>query len=274
MSSVGISTIADAVTYPENEEKLVTLIRTLTGDNIPFVVLGRMSNVLFKEPRYDGVVVRTTRINTKKLAESILTVSCGGGLASSIKEAARFDLGGLEGLSGIPATIGGMVKRNAGAFGYEIADRFREAICYLPSCDRVEKFNRDDMRFSYRRSALCDLDAIVLQASFELLKKSKNEIIHELCEYKTRRLSSQPLGYPSLGSVFKRYNGVSAGYYIDEIGLKGYRIGGACVSEKHAGFIVNIGGATAYDYIRLIEYVKERVYSELGILLEEEIEII
>ena len=274
MSSVGISTLASAVAFPEDEGKLISVIRALKERSIPFVVLGRMSNVLFKEPEYNGVVVKTTRITTKSVAENILTLSCGAGLASELRRLAELSLGGMEGLSGIPATVGGMVKRNAGAFGYEIFDRFKEAICYLPSSDELRAFSKEDMRFSYRTSALCHLDAIVLRASFELASKPRDEILSELEKYKTRRTTSQPLGYPSLGSVFKRYNGVSAGYYIDKAGLKGCRIGGACVSEKHAGFILNMGGATAYEYLSLVEYVKNRVYSEFGIMLEEEIEII
>ena len=274
MSSVGISTVARIVAFPRNEEELISALRALKEKRIPVVVLGRMSNVLFKEQIYNGVVIRTTQIQTKSLAENVATLSCGASLASTIRIAADRSLGGMEGLFGIPGTVGGLVKQNAGAFGYEISDCFMEALCYIPSFDEVRVLNRNDMSFSYRSSALVDLDAIVLRASFKLVDKPKDKIVNELKEYKSRRLASQPLGYPSLGSVFKRSNGVSAGYYIDKAELKGHRIGGACVSEKHAGFIVNIGGATSRDYLALIEYVKSRVYSVFGIELEEEIEII
>ena len=114
----------------------------------------------------------------------------------------------------------------------------------------------------------------MIKATFELIHKKYDDIIEEIADYKNRRLTSQPLEYPSIGSVFKRHNGISAGFYIDKAGLKGYKIGGACVSKKHAGFIINEGGATAQDYLKLIDYVKERVFTEFSIELEEEIEII
>ena len=180
----------------------------------------------------------------------------------------------MEGLFGIPGTVGGMVRQNAGAFGYEISDRFKCATCYHPYTQSISNYSKDDMQFSYRDSILRNNSAILLNATFELIEKKRNDILAEIAEYKERRVTTQPLEYPSLGSIFKRYNGISAGYYIDRAGLKGHCIGGACVSSKHAGFIVNKGGATAEDYLKLIEYVKDKVYSVFGIELEEEIEVI
>ena len=253
---------------------LVDLINVLGENYIPHFVAGRMSNVLIRNGRYDGVLIITTKIKGKSRAENLVTLSCGEILTPAILSLAYEDLGGLEGLSGIPGTVGGMVRQNAGAFGYEVKDRFKEALCYVRSVSEIRRFEKDDMRFSYRDSILAGGNAILLCATFDLLRKKREDILSEINRYREHRLSTQPTDHPSLGSVFMRYNGVSAGYYIDRAGLKGAFLGGARVSEKHAGFIINTGGATADDYLGLINFVKDRVYSVFGVELEEEIQII
>ena len=130
------------------------------------------------------------------------------------------------------------------------------------------------MKFSYRQSILDDIDAIILSAKFDFIAKRREDIMSEIDEIRACRLKAQPLEFPSLGSVFKKHNGVSAAYYIDRCGLKGYSIGGARVSDKHAGFIINTGSATSDDYLRVIEHAKKTVYSVFGVALEEEIKII
>lgn len=274
LTSSRISALARAVVYPRSEEKLIELISKLNAIDTKYILLGRMSNVLISENKYDGAIIITTKINGKTLAENRVTFSCGASIGGTVKKMAIDNLGGMEGIVGIPGTVGGMVKQNAGAFGYEISDRLVGATCYLPTARSILTFTKKDMDFGYRDSKLRHTNAILLNATFELLEKKYNDIIEEISEYKTRRLATQPICNPSLGSVFKRYNNQSAGYYIDRAGLKGYSIGGACISTKHAGFIVNMGGATAADYLKLIEYTKEKVYSVFGIELEEEIEII
>lgn len=274
LTSVGISAIARAVAYPDSEEKLVTLINTLNENEIPFIVVGRMSNVLLKDHRYNGILIKTTKITKKTVAENKVTLSCGSLLSKTVMEMAELQLGGLEGLFAIPGTVGGMVRQNAGAFGYEISDRLVNAFCYLPATCTYKTYTNDDMRFSYRNSAIAADGAVLLNATLEFVPKSREDILSSIREYREKRRLTQPIEYPSLGSVFKRYRGVSAGYYIDKSGLKGYTIGGAQISKKHAGFIVNVGGATADDYLMLTEYVKEKVYAEFGIELEEEIQVI
>ena len=273
-SSVKISTLARAVAYPDDEEKLVKIVKALKDADVPFVVMGRMSNVLFKNDTYNGVIIKTAKINTNTVAEGKITLSCGTTLGGIIRRLADKNLGGMEGLSGIPGTVGGMVKQNAGAFGYEISDRFTEAVCYCPISNKIRKMSKDDMQFSYRDSILKKQNLILIRATFMLVQKARDEVQREIDEYRTKRLLTQPTDYPSLGSTFKRHLGIGAGYYIDKAGLKGHSIGGVRVSEKHAGFIINAGGATADDYLRLIECIKQRVYAEFGIELEEEIEII
>ena len=273
-TSSRISSVARAIAYPESEEKLVDLISRLNDIGAKHIVLGKMSNVLIKNGKYDGVIVKTHKINKYNLAENILTLSCGASLSGATQKMVAFDLGGMEGLIGIPGTVGGMVRQNAGAFGYEIADRFKYAICYLTTTQNTVKLSKDDMQFAYRDSILAHARATLISATFELIPKRRDDVVDEINVYRIKRLETQPVTKPSLGCVFKRYNGVSAGYYIDKAGLKGCSVGGACVSRKHAGFIVNNGGATATDYLSLIEYVKERVFHEFNIELEEEIEII
>lgn len=274
LTSSRISSVARAIAYPDSEEKLVDLISRLNDISAKYIVLGKMSNVLIKNGKYDGVIIKTHKINRYNLAESTLTLSCGANLSRIAQKMATLDLGGMEGLIGIPGTVGGMVRQNAGAFGYEISDRFKYAICYLPTTQNTVKLFKDDMQFAYRDSILAHAKATLINATFELIPKRYDDIVDETNSYRKKRLETQPVAKPSLGCIFKRYNGVSAGYYIDKAGLKGYSIGGACVSHKHAGFIVNNGCATATDFISLIEYVKERVFHEFNIELEEEIEII
>lgn len=232
-----------------------------------------MSNLLIKNGVYNGVIIKTDKLQTKSLAESKLTLLCGARMSNAIHSMAALGLGGMEGLAGIPGTVGGMVKQNAGAFGYETADRFISAECYLANEKRIATFSKEDMRFAYRSSALSD-SIVMISATFDLMTFSPERIHSRMNDIKEKRRASQPLEFPSLGSIFKRCNGQSAGYYIDRVGLKGASVGGAEVSKKHAGFIINKGGATADDFLRLIDLVKRRVYAELGIELEEEIEII
>ena len=259
---------------PDSKEKLVALIGLLHEGQIPYKMIGGMTNLLFKSTIYKGVVIKTDKIQGKNLAEDKITISCGARMGSVIRSIARIGLGGMEGLAGIPGTVGGMVRQNAGAFGYEVADRFVSAECYVPRDQRYVIFSRADMRFAYRSSALADSGSVLLSATFEPLRESPELILKSIKEIDGKRRRAQPLEYPSLGSTFKRCNGRSAGFYIDRAGLKGMRIGGAEVSRKHAGFIINIGGATANDFLKLIDVVKGKVYADFGIELEEEIEVI
>lgn len=274
MTSVRISTVADAVAYPEDEEKLITVIETLRSFQIPYIVAGRLSNVLFRSTRYKGVIINTAKFTTKYEAEKLVELACGTSLPKIIREMADIGLGGMEGLYGIPGTVGGMVRQNAGAFNYEISDTFLSARCYYPTTGAVKTLEKDDMNFSYRHSVLANTDLILLSAKFLFVPKDKRSIFEEIAEYSHIRRSTQPIGSPSLGSVFKRVGNISAAYYIDRSGMKGLCVGGAKVSEKHAGFIVNNGDATANDYLTLIDIIKEKVLKLYGIELEEEIVII
>ena len=273
-SSAKLPTFSRFVVYPESENGFINLLHLVREYEVPYFVIGGMSNLLVRNHIYDGVFIKTDKIAAKYLAEDKITLGTGVRMSGVIRDMASRGLGGLEGLAGIPGTVGGMVKQNAGAFGYETSDRLKCAICYFPEDNKLLKLSGKDMCFSYRSSILSEKKAVLVSATFELTSKPADEIISEITEIREQRLKSQPVEYPSLGSVFKRYNGVGAGFYIDKAKLKGFSIGGAQVSEKHAGFIVNTGGATADDYLRVVDYVKNRVYAVWGIELEEEIEII
>ena len=269
-----IHSFASAVAYPDSVLGLVTLVGALDENEIPFIIVGRMSNVLLKDSLYKGVLIITTNIKGKCRAETQVTASCGESLSDVIRMMALSDLGGCEGLCGIPASVGGAARQNAGAFGYEVSDRFTKALCYRRSTGELFEITKEEMQFSYRDSALKDKDIVLLNATFDFLPRCREAVFAEINEYAKKRREAQPTDKPSLGSVFKRYDGVGAGYYIDKAGLKGYSVGGVEISRKHAGFIVNNGDATADDFLRLVDIVKERVSSVFGIELKEEIEII
>ena len=273
-SSAKLPMYARYVAYPDNEEKLVNLLSLLCEIQIPYKLMGGMTNLLVKNGMYDGVVIKTDKLQRKRLAENRITLFCGVRMASVIRSMARLGLGGMDGLAGIPGSVGGMVRQNAGAYGYEISDRFVSADCYLTKDKKVVTLSKDCMQFEYRNSVLTDNSTVLVSATFELIPSSPQLLLERISDFGKKRRASQPIEYPSLGSTFKRYNGQSAGFYIDRAGLKGARVGAAEVSEKHAGFIINKGGATADDFLKLIDIVKGRVYSYFGIELEEEIEII
>lgn len=233
-----------------------------------------MTNLLIKDGMYQGVVIKTDKISATSSTENVVSCSCGIKMSRIIRSMASLGLGGMEGLFGIPGTVGGMVKQNAGAFGYEISDRFVSAVCYYPDVGSIVTHYRNDMHFAYRSSVLSKSSAVLISATFDFVPTFQETILGKIRDFQATRREKQPLEYPSLGSVFKRHSGHSAGYYIDRSGLKGVSVGGAEISEKHAGFIINRGGATACDYLKLIDMAKEKVYADFGIELEEEIEII
>lgn len=274
MSYMRIDTIARFIVYPKDEKAFINIIDFLSERPFRFTVLGNISNVLFKDAFYDGIIVKTTKYKIKCLAEAEFELGCGAMLAPVVRQMADDCRGGFEGLLGIPGTVGGMLRQNAGAFGYEISDRFICARIYDARDKKITKYSKADMRFTYRDSILRDKDLILLSATFDTVPRNRKDIHDDIKAFAEKRKASQPINLPSLGSTFKRVGDVSAGYYIDNAGLKGIHVGGAAVSTKHAGFIVNSGSATSADVLKLIDMVKNSVYQKFGILLEEEIEII
>ncbi len=273
----GIGGPADFLARPADLEDLKSLIEAVAGEGVPLLVLGRGSNVLISDRGFRGVVVVIGReMGEVGLdAEHKVEVESGCGLDKLITWAVDSGLGGLEGLSGIPGSTGGAVRMNAGALGSSIGELV-ESVCVLSLGGKsIEDrcLDREEVGFEYRRTELEDTD-LIYKVKLKLQEEDKTILAERRKEALSWRRANQPIGLPSAGSVFRNPPGAAAGELIDRCGLKGMRVGGAVVSEKHANFIVNTGGASADDVYRLMERIKAEVSSEQGVELEEEIRLI
>lgn len=266
-----IGGIVGAVVYPKSVDSFVRLLQMLQTRCVKHAVIGRGSNILVADDGYDGVFVMTGQLKKIKIEGLTLTAECGAPITQCALFAKDAGLSGLEFAYGIPGSVGGAVYMNAGAYGGEIKDIFSECVLYDARTDETITRGCDLMDFSYRESALKHDKLILLSASFTLASDDPERIMQRMTENMNARREKQPLEYPSAGSVFKRCAGYYTAKLIDEAGLKGCRIGGAEVSEKHAGFIVNRGGATANDVLYLIKIITNRIYELHGITLEREI---
>ena len=274
ISSIGIGAVCDFAVYPHSQDEFLSIVLFLENNAVKYFIAGRLTNVLFCCKRYHGVVVFTTKMNRYCVAENEVSAECGAVFSSMLKSLSELSLGGGEQLFGIPGSVGGMVYNNAGAFGKSVSDCFLQANLYSLNDKRLVITSASEMDFSYRKSILQNKKHVLLSAKFQFQKKDKTEIFEAFNSVIAKRKSSQPYGAKSLGSIFKRTEGVPISKLIDGMGLKGLRIGGAEISRKHAGFIVNVGDATAEDVLRLVELIKERLYREYGIDAEEEIELL
>ncbi|MCL2095496.1 MAG: UDP-N-acetylmuramate dehydrogenase [Oscillospiraceae bacterium] len=274
---------ANLVVFPDNIENFTGLFKIIKEYDLKYILLGNGSNVLLCENNFDGVVIITSRMNNIRLGSPDFSDSekiyadCGASLNRLANTARDNSLSGLEFAYGIPGTLGGAVCMNAGAYGGQISDVIYSSE-YI-DCRTCEVFalDRDAHEFAYRESVYeKNKDYILLSAALELKRgeKSAEEIEAAMNKNMAARKEKQPLEYPSAGSVFKRGADFFTARLIDESGLKGCRIGGAQVSEKHAGFIINRGGAKFSDVLKLIERIKSDVYSKTGKKIECEIKII
>jgi UDP-N-acetylmuramate dehydrogenase len=231
-----------------------------------------MSNVLVSDEGFDGVVIKTDRLCDLKCCDDIIVAECGVSLPALACFSAKRGLSGIEALSGIPGSLGAGVMINAGAFGREIGEVVESVLVYSVAEGDIIRLGAEEIKFNYRSTSLTN-SVVFLSATIKLSYSSSLEVFSEMNRIREVRRSAQP-SLPSLGSVFKRPNAhLSAGKLVDLCGLKGYKCGGAQISEKHAGFIVNQGNATAKDYLFLMEYTRECVFSRFGIKLENEVEI-
>lgn len=265
---------AKIMVYPKSTDKLILLLKYLKDNNIKFMVLGFGSNVLFSDNLYDGVIIKLDEFNNIEFEETKVTCGCGASLMKVAMMAVRRGLTGLEFASGIPGSIGGAIYMNAGAYksdmGYIVSK-----VKVLTKDYKVITMVNKEMNFHYRTSFLQkNKDYICLEATFKLKKGNKEEMENLINERKKRRLESQPLEYPSAGSVFRNPEGDFAGRLIEELGYKGLEKGGAQVSSKHANFIINKGNASSKDIKELIEFVKDSVYDKYKIKLKVEQEFI
>lgn len=243
------------------------------ANNIDIIILGNGSNILFKEQGFDGIVLKV-ELDKIYINNDELILEAGAKNAIVGAKALENELTGFEFAAGIPGTIGGAIRMNAGAYGDEMKD-IVESVTYIDyDTLEIKKLINKECNFSYRHSIFCNNKNVIISTILKLSKGNKEEIKQKMDELAASRKEKQPLEYPSAGSTFKRGEDFITAKLIDECGLKGYQIGGAQVSEKHAGFIINKDNATATDIINLIEYIKKVVLEKTGKLIELEVEII
>lgn len=272
-TSFHIGGSARRMAFPAYEEQIAALWRICRDIEIPMYVIGRGTNLLVPDEGLDCVVIHTSGLNGIKVGENgEIEAGAGAKLAQIAVQAQREGLSGLAFAHGIPGSLGGGILMNAGAYGGEMKQVVR-SVRALTSNGIVE-FSGDELKFEYRRSVFSDMTAVILSAKLQLEKGDSAAIRAEMDDYMARRKRTQPLEYPSAGSTFKRPEGHYAGALIDECGLRGFSVGGAQVSEKHAGFIINRGGATYGDVKALMEQVAQRVYEHSGVHLEPEVRIL
>ena len=264
---------ADYFLIPENTSELQSAIKICRANNIPYFILGNGSNILVSDKGIEGAVISTEKLNTIEVYEDTIYAQAGAKLSKTASIAAENSLSGFETLSGIPGTVGGAVFMNAGAYGGEIKDVALEVYA-IDENGNEKTFSNSECNFGYRSSVFSSGEYIITGAKFRLRTKYKDEITAQMRDYAERRRDRQPLSFPSAGSTFKRPEGYFAGKLIQDSGLRGFAIGGAAVSEKHCGFVVNTGNATCSDVVNLIDYIKKCVYEKFGVMLHEEVRII
>ena len=264
---------ADYFVTPKTAEQVQEVVRLANECDIPFMLLGNGSNLIIKDGGIRGIVMYLGEFNEIEVVDTTVRAQSGALIADVSKEALHYHLTGLEFACGIPGSVGGALFMNAGAYGGEIKDVLKEAIVITPDGELLT-IQAEDLHLSYRTSSIQTNGYIVLEALFEL-EVGKYEEIKSMMDVLTyKRESKQPLEYPTCGSVFKRPPGNFAGKLIQDSGLQGVQIGGAEVSKKHAGFIINKDEATASEYIALIKHVQKVVKENFDVELEREVRII
>ncbi len=265
---------ADLMIFPDTTEKLSAILENANKNNIKIFVLGKGSNLLVGDDGVNAAVINTCKLNSIELIEdTVIKCECGTSLSRLCRFALENSLSGLEFAFGIPGSAGGAAYMNAGAYGGEMKD-------VLISCEHINpdgtlsSYNGNELSLGYRHSAYSDNDLIITSLTLKLTKGRKEDIKSKMDELIAKRKEKQPLEFPSAGSTFKRPEGYFAGALIEQCGLKGYTCGGAQVSTKHAGFVVNIGSASARDVLNVIEHCRKIVFEKTGVMLEPEVKII
>lgn len=265
---------ADFFVIPETIEQLAETVRICREQKAPFYILGNGSNLLVGDKGYRGVIIQVYKnLNAVHTDGQVISAQAGAMLSVIAKQALSHGLAGFEFASGIPGTLGGAVVMNAGAYGGEMKDIIRKVTVLTPE-GKIQTISGDQMEFGYRTSIVEKKSLIVLSAVIELENGNSEEIRSRMEELKRKRTSRQPLELPSAGSTFKRPQGYFAGKLIMDAGLQGFTVGGAQVSEKHCGFVVNRGGASAADVRELMRQVTEKVQERYGVTLEPEVKML
>lgn len=263
---------ADIFVVPQSISEAAVIVRLLLAEKIPYRVIGNGSNLLVSDKGYRGVIICLSKgMDSIEINGNTLYAQAGALLSKVCYEAYEKSLSGLVFASGIPGSVGGAVCMNAGAYGGEMKDVITKVDLLDCTTGETVSFSNSQMGFSYRTSIVKEKSLIVLGAEFSLASGDKKTIKEEMDELSARRREKQPLEYPSAGSTFKRPEGYFAGKLIEDSGLRGYSVGGAMVSDKHCGFVINKGGATSEDIITLIRDVRRTVSDKFGVLLEPEV---
>ncbi len=274
VSSFRIGGNASYVIYPTVSHEIASVSAFCKSISIPCIVIGNASNLLFSDSGYEGAVIVTTQVKDIVIDGNTVKVGCGASLTHLASVVAEASLTGLEFAYGIPGTVGGAVYMNAGAYGGEIKDVCLSVTVYDGELDEIYDIKAEDCGFGYRESIFQNSDKIILGAKLRLSEGVHSDITEKMNCLMQQRIDKQPLNYPSAGSTFKRYPGFFSGKLIEEAGLKGYTVGGAQVSEKHAGFIINVGNATASDVLALIGHIRSVIKENVGIELQTEVKYI
>ncbi len=263
---------ADWLVTPTEEEQIREVVNLLRTENVPYYVMGNGSNLLVGDKGYRGVIIQLGKnlSQIRMTEEGVLYAQAGALLSKIAAEALAQSLTGFEFASGIPGTLGGAVMMNAGAYGGEMKHVLKDALA-LTANGELRVLPVEQMALGYRTSIFAQNGDIVLSAQIRLQEGSPEEIRAYMDELKEKRITKQPLEYPSAGSTFKRPEGYFAGKLIEDTGLRGFQVGGAQVSEKHCGFVINKEQATAADILSLIEQVSDRVEAKFGVRLEPEV---
>ena len=262
-----------AVLFLETDAPIQPLIRFLKREKIPYYILGNGSNVLAKDEGYDGLVISLARLQNVSFSDTRVTAACGVPITRLARLCRDKGLTGMEFFYGIPGTCGGAVFMNAGAYGGECCD-ILESVTFLDDNGDLQTLPPHDLAFSHRTSLFQKKGGVILSAVFSLKHGNVSEITETMEDLMRRRVEKQPLEYPSAGSTFRRCEGRYTAQMIDNAGLKGYAIGGAMVSPKHAGFIINYDNATSTDILRLIKHVQDVLWEKEGVRIECEVRIL
>jgi UDP-N-acetylmuramate dehydrogenase len=272
-TSMRVGGDADCLFFPRNVDELAKVVRSARRKKIPFLILGKGTNLVVRDKGVRGWVINLTQGMKKiEIDGEIVEAEAGLSLQRLVHFTIQKGLTGLEPFSGIPGTVGGGVAMNAGAWGAELKDVLLSVTLMREDGEIVER-SRSRLRFCYR-GLVIPSSWIILKGRFQLKKGKKEEILERVESYSEMRKKKQPLDYPSAGSIFKNPKEGPAGKWIEEAGLKGFRIGQAMISERHANFIINLGRAKAEEIIRLMEFVEKKIFEERGISLEREVKVV
>ena len=256
---------------PETEEEVAKVIEVCTQENVPYYIVGNGSNLLVSDQGYEGVIIQIYKqMNRVEITENEIHAQAGALLSVIANRAMEAELTGFEFAAGIPGTLGGACVMNAGAYGGEMKDVLKE-VTVLTDEGEFLTIPKEELELGYRTSVIAKKGYIVIEAVLELKSGNADEIRAYMDELKEKRITKQPLEYPSAGSTFKRPEGYFAGKLIQDADLRGFQVGGAQVSEKHCGFVINKDHATAADIVELMQQVSDRVEEKFGVKLEPEV---